>query len=196
LDLCHQDYDDEQLKAILDRYQENASKHPCFVEMPFQSTLGLNIFGKGDSPQVNEANTHYLGMRIDEVDTHYLGKRINVEVGQLLVVSCFLWHATALPCPIYGRVLDDEHWVTCFDYRLHCYLGCNDVDVDDKNLTLPGESGMTQSTTYISPQVLHFSNDHVFELYKTMFKDKQIDQRAQFVCPPLPSSHDSPQSNN
>jgi hypothetical protein len=167
LDLCHQDYDDKQLKAITGRYGENPSKQPCFIEMPFQSTLGLNIFGKDLVPKVNETNTHYLG------------NRINVEVGQLLVVSCFLWHATALPCPIYGRVLNDEHWVTCFDYRLHCYLGCNDVDVDDQNLTLPaGESGFTKKTIYISPEVSHFSKDHVFEFSKKMFKDKQIDQRG------------------
>lgn len=187
LDLCPQDYDYEQLEAIKARYGEDPSKQPCFLEMPFKNMLGLNIFGKDPVPQVNEA------------DTHYLGKRINVEVGQLLVVSCFLWHATALPCPIYGRVLNDEHWdehwVTCFDYRLHCYLGCNDVDVDDQNLTLPAyESGMRKSTTYISPEVSHFSKDHVFELSKTMFKDKQIDQKGKFVFPPLPPSHNSLQS--
>lgn len=185
MDISLQDYDDEQLKAINGMYKEDPSKQPCFLEMPFQSTLGLNIFGKGSVPQVNEANTHYLG------------KRINVEVGQLLVVSCFLWHATALPCPIYGRVLNDEFWVTRFDYRLHCYLGCNDVDVDDLNLTLPaGESGMQPSTTYISPEVPHYTNDHMFELFTIMFKDKQIDQKATFVSPPLPASHSSLQSNN
>lgn len=154
--------------------------------MPFESTLGLNVFGKGSTPQERKPpkpnkshEPHY-----------YVGKRINVEVGQLLVVSCFLWHATALPVPIFGRLFlndasetdpklqSEEHWVTAFDYRLHFYLGCNAVDVDDQNLTLPeGETGFTHQTTYESPEVTSFSNDHMFEYSKTVFKEEQIDQR-------------------
>jgi hypothetical protein len=116
---------------------------------------------------------------MNDAGTHYAGKRINVEVGQLLVVSCFLWHATALPCPIYGRLSDDrEHWVTSFDYRLHGYLGCNTIDVDDQNLTLPpGESGMKKTTTYVSPEVRNFAQEQVLQSSKAVFKDKQINQK-------------------
>jgi len=50
LDLCPQDYDYEQLEAIKARYGEDPSKQPCFLEMPFKSMLGLNIFGKDSVP--------------------------------------------------------------------------------------------------------------------------------------------------
>lgn len=192
-----QDYDEEQLERITRVYAETPSNEPCFLEMPFQSTLGLNIFGKGRIPQEDESNLHYLG------------KRINVEVGQLLIVSCMLWHATALPCPIYSRFRYDgvkedgkphvslqEHWITCHDYRLHFYFGCNDTDVNDQNLSLPPrESGMTQSTTYTSPLVNNFTKDYVLKLSKTIFKDQQIDQKVKVVCDPIPRN-DKLQSNN
>jgi hypothetical protein len=56
-----------------------------------------------------------------------------------------------------------------FNNHLHCYFGCNEVDVDDQNLTLPGgESGMQESTTYnIS---VPFSKDNMFELSNNVFE--------------------------
>ena len=197
LPIITQDYDEDQLRDIADRYpEEDCFKRPCFFEMPFKRTLGLNTFGKGLVPHMNEANSHYLG------------KCINVEVGQLLVVSCMLWHATALPCPIYGRVIYkeedgslaiEEQYVTCSDARLHFYFGCHDSDVNDQNLFLPvNESGMTKSTTYTSPQVPHFSTEgkgeHLLNLSKIMFKDQQINQKVKVICPPIP--RDKVQNNN
>ena len=174
LDLCPQDYDYHQLKAIKARYGEDPSKQPCFIEIPLQRTLSLNVFGKGESPQENQERTHYLG------------KRTNVKVGQILVCSCFLWHATALPCPIYGVVgTNVGEYVTYFDFRLHLYLGCEEVDVDDQNLTLPLlERGFTHRTTYVSPQNAQLSRFNLFYQSSIFHKDKQIDQTVEFVLPP------------
>jgi hypothetical protein len=36
------------------------SKQPCFVEMQFQSTLGLNISGKSFVPQVSNKKTMFV----------------------------------------------------------------------------------------------------------------------------------------
>jgi hypothetical protein len=160
--------------------------------MPFQRTLSLNVFGKGEVPQENEENTHYLG------------KRKNVEVGQIIVCSCFLWHATALPCPIYGRIYHDdgsfeEHYVTYFDFRFHVYLGCDKVDVDDQNLTLPKfERGFTSRTTYSPPEYGELSRVNLYYQSAHFFTEKQIDQTVEFVLPPisLVPRDDMPQSRH
>jgi hypothetical protein len=165
-----QDYDPEQLSAIKSAYGNDESKIPCFFELPFESTIGLNVFGRDADPQM------------DATDKHYLGKRINVEVGQLLVVSPYLWHATALPCPVFSMVWNaaqgayHDHFVTDSDNRLHIYLGCNEVDVDDMNLCLPaGEKGMQPiNKEYAIAKVPSLSNDKLVTHSRTVFKSKQI----------------------
>ena len=57
----------------------------------------------------------------------YVGNRVNIEVGQIVFVSCFLWHATAMP-------LGDERGVCCSDARLHISWGCDRKDIDGKNV--------------------------------------------------------------
>jgi hypothetical protein len=141
---------------------------PCFFELPFKSTLGLNVFGMNDEPEMDA--------------THYLGQRINVQVGQLLVVSCFLWHSTAVPRPIYSKVMTDdekvftEHYVTDFDDRLHFYLGCQQYDVDDMNLSVPkGEHGIiSPNTKYEVVYVQGLTNSNVLDNSRIVFKKKQI----------------------
>jgi hypothetical protein len=174
-----QDYDDEQLSVIKSEYACDNSKLPCFFEMPFERTLGLNVFGKETFELGKET-----GPLMDDTMNYYVGKRINVKVGQLLVMSCFVWHATALPCPIFSKKLKsgdatvhkfDEYWVTNSDDRLHFYFGCREGDVDDVNLYVPKtEEGMHLKTEYVVAEVGGFSNASVLKYSQVLFKAKQI----------------------
>jgi hypothetical protein len=135
------------------------------------------------------------GPQENEVHSHYLGRRKNVKVGQIIVCSCHLWHATALPCPLYGQIrnhegLVEEHYVTYFDFRLHLYLGGDTVDVDDQNLTLPkGEPGFTARTTYCPPEYEELSRINLLYLSSHFYPKKQIDQTEEFVLPQGPHYH-------
>ena len=131
--------------------------------MPFKNTLGLNVFGKQKQPETDDSKNYYLGTRI------------NVEVGQLLVVSCFLWHATALPKPIFGKVDFDSYYVTNADDRLHFYLGCNEIDVDDMNLTVPdGETGTKSTTAYEVCYVNGLTDTTILDSSQLVYKKEQI----------------------
>jgi hypothetical protein len=121
---------------------------------------------------------------MDAIEKHYLGKRINVKVGQLLVVSPNVWHATALPRPVFTKVWNAatraycDHYVTDLDNRLHMYLGCNEVDVDDMNLFLPkDEDGMQpRNRDYTVAEVPTLSNPKVVMHSRTVFKSDQINK--------------------
>jgi hypothetical protein len=117
--------------------------------VPFHRTIGINVFGKGEQPTV------------DPTGSHYEGTRINVKVGQVLVVSPYVWHATAMPCPIYTKKENRERWFSGKDSRLHISSAKRKTYVEGKEVDLPdGESC--------------FSNPKVAEVSEIVFKNKQI----------------------
>jgi hypothetical protein len=87
-----------------------------------------------------------------------------------------------LPCPVFSAIWNAaqgaylDHFVTDTDNRLHIYLGCNEVDVDDVNLCLPPwEKGMLpKNKEYAIAEVPSLSNDQLVIHSRTVFKSKQI----------------------